>query len=111
METIEILSSIFGVIAGIILIFEGYKNLSLHSLSLHSLMKKLVDKSISTKWHRRILWLTSQGARHGVVLILSNYMEIILIIDDFGLSLQRNNLNNETCKDFSAVYLDCKCVA
>ena len=38
-------------------------------------------------------------------------MEIILIIDEFGLSLQHNNLNNETGKDFSAVYLDCKCVA
>ena len=35
-----------------------------------------------------------------------NNMEIILIIDYFGLSLQRNNLNNETCKDFSTVYLD-----
>lgn len=38
-------------------------------------------------------------------------MKIILIIDYFGLSLQRNNLNYETGKDFSAVYLDCKCVA
>ena len=38
-------------------------------------------------------------------------MEIILIIDFFCLTLQRNNLNNETGKDFSAVYLDCKCVA
>ena len=39
MEIIEILSSIFGVIAGVLLIRKGYKE-----LSLHGLMKKLVDK-------------------------------------------------------------------
>ena len=33
-------------------------------------------------------------------------MEIILIFDYFGLSLQHNNLDNETSEDFSAVYLD-----
>ena len=33
-------------------------------------------------------------------------MEIILIFDYFSLSLQQNNYNNETSKDFSAVYLD-----
>lgn len=38
-------------------------------------------------------------------------MGIILIFDYFGLSLQQNNCNNETSKDFSAVYLDCECAA
>lgn len=52
METIEILSSIFGVIMGVVFIYQSYKH-----LSLHGLMTKLVDKSISTKWHRRILWV------------------------------------------------------
>ena len=52
MKIIEILSSIFGVIMGVVFIYQSYKH-----LSLHGLMTKLVDKSISTKWHRRILWV------------------------------------------------------
>lgn len=40
-----------------------------------------------------------------------NSMGIILIFDYFGISLQQNNCNNETSKDFSAVYLDCECAA
>lgn len=51
METIEVLSSIFGVIMGVVFIYQSYKH-----LSFKSLMDKLVDKKISTKWHRRILW-------------------------------------------------------
>lgn len=52
MKIIEILSSIFGVIMGVVFIYQSYKH-----LSLHGLMTKLVDKRLSTKWHRRILWV------------------------------------------------------
>lgn len=52
MKIIEILSSIFGVIMGVVFIYQSYKH-----LSLHGLMTKLVDKSISTKWHHVILWV------------------------------------------------------
>lgn len=52
METIEILSSIFGVIMGVVFIYQSYKH-----LSFKSLMDKLVDKKISTKWHHVILWV------------------------------------------------------
>ncbi len=62
MELIEIISSIFGIIGGVLLIHKGYKE-----LSLHGLMKKLVDKGISRKWHQRILWLMNIILRfHGV---------------------------------------------
>ena len=44
MKIIEILSSIFGVIMGVVFIYQSYKH-----LSLHGLMTKLVDKRLSTK--------------------------------------------------------------
>ena len=73
------------------------------------------SKILKYIWYFAHLFVTlhveSVTSGHGVILILSNNMEIFLIIDYFALSLQRNNLNNETGKDFSAVYLDCKCVA
>ena len=52
MKIIEILSSIFGVIMGVVFIYQSYKH-----LSFKSLMDKLVDKKISTKWHHVILWV------------------------------------------------------
>ena len=76
METIEILSSIFGVIMGVVFIYQSYKH-----LSLHGLMTKLVDKSISTKWHRRILWLMNIILRFQGVGIKKEYIKTYQLND------------------------------
>lgn len=76
MEAIEFISSIFGVIAGVLLIYKGYKE-----LSLHGLMKKLVDKSISRKWHQRILWLMNIILRFQGVGIKKEYIKTYQLND------------------------------
>lgn len=76
MEIIEILSSIFGVIAGVLLIRKGYKE-----LSLHGLMKKLVDKGISRKWHQKILWLMNIILRFQGVGIKKEYIKTYQLND------------------------------